>query len=160
MIKVVAHRSLFASLTSCSSLDISWLSMLFTSSIFPRNFSASSSSLIRICGNVLEYLDTLLLSHLSLFLFPFFPFYRKLPTLTSFPLRVGCFHSASAQSGLGPCCSASGSFFSRHYSPLVVWSIPHTTVSSSFSSEDNSVSQPGKIPFWFHKFCRTRCVTW
>ena len=33
--------------TSLSSLDISWPSILFTSSIFPRNFSASSSSLLK-----------------------------------------------------------------------------------------------------------------
>ena len=68
--------------TSLSSLDMSWPSMLFTSSIFPRNFSASSSSLM--------YVENITFSQLA----------QK--SLTSSPSEDGCFPQASALFDLDP----------------------------------------------------------
>ena len=68
--------------TSLSSLDMSWPSMLFTSSIFPRNFSASSSSLM--------YVENIKFSQLA----------QK--SLTSSPSEDGCFPQASALFDLDP----------------------------------------------------------
>ena len=68
--------------TSLSSLDMSWPSMLFTSSILPRNFSASSSSLM--------YVEKVIFSQLA----------QK--SLTFSPSEDGPFPQASAQSDLDP----------------------------------------------------------